>query len=146
MIAGDSPDTRRHLGEAARAYEQADYATAVRCAMRVIQMHPQHAEAHFLAGLASLDGGQLQPALEHLNRAVSINTENAEYDAHFARALVQAQRYGQALQVANIAYPLTPADPMTLDVLGGVYMSCNAHERANVLFRRAMDLMPDNAD
>jgi tetratricopeptide (TPR) repeat protein len=143
---GDTPEVQRLLDEAASACERADYDTAVRCGMRVIQMHPQHAEAHYLVGRASLDGGQLQPALEHLNRAVSINTENAEYDTHFARALVQAQRYGQALQVANIAYPLTPADPRTLIELGGVYMSCNAHERAHVVFRKAMELLPDDAN
>jgi len=146
MILGDNPDIQRHLDEAARAYEQADYETAFRCAMRAVQMNSQHAEAHYLAGLASLDGGQMKPALEHLNRAVAIKTENAEYVTHFARALAQAQRFGQALQVANIAYALTPANPMTLDAMGGVYMQCNAHERANVIFRKAMDLMPDNAN
>ncbi|MBD8873214.1 sulfotransferase [Rhodanobacter sp. DHB23] len=103
------------------------------------------AEAHHLAGLACLDTGQLGRALEHLNRAVAIETENAEYATHFARALAMSGRRGHALQVANIAYALTPTDPLTLDALGGVYMQCNAHERASAMFRRAVAALPDHA-
>lgn len=146
MITSDPAEIQRLLNEAVQAYERADYERTVSSAGRVIKLDPKNAHAHHLVGRARLDSGQMQPALEHLNRAVSIQTENAEYVAHFARALVITQRYGVALQVANIAYALTPDDPLTLDMLGGVYMSCNAHERANVLFRRAVAQLPDHAN
>lgn len=133
------------LREAVLAYEQGNLAQAGQLALQATQMEPHNAEAHYLTGLACLDTKQLQRALEHLNRAVSLNTKSAEYTTHFARALAQAQRYNEALQIANIAYALTPASPLTLDALGSVYMQCNAHERAHALFRRAVALAPDNA-
>ncbi|MBE1162200.1 sulfotransferase [Dyella sp. 7MK23] len=108
-------------------------------------MDPNHAQAHYLTGLACLDTRQLNRALEHLNRAVGLNAKSAEYTTHFARALAQAQRYTEALQIANIAYALTPAHPSTLDALGSVYMQCNAHERAHVLFQRAVAQAPELA-
>jgi tetratricopeptide (TPR) repeat protein len=133
------------LHEAMRAYELGDVMRAGQFAQQATQLDPHDAQAHYLTGLACLDTRQLNLALEHLNRAAALNSKSAEYTAQFARALAQAQRYGEALQVANIAYALPPAHPQTLLVLGGVYMQCNAHERANVLFRRAVKLAPDDA-
>ena len=136
---------RQLLDGARQARARGDHAQAGQLAMQAARMDADCAEAHYLAGLACLDTGQLGRALEHLNRAVAIETENAEYTTHFARALAMSGRCGHALQVANIAYALTPADPLTLDVLGGVYMQCNAHERANAMFRRAVAALPDHA-
>ena len=140
-----SPALHQLLDGARQARARGDHAQAGQLAVRAMQMDANCAKAHYLAGLASLDARQLGPALEHLNRALAIETENAEYATHFARALAMSGRYGHALQVANIAYALTPADPLTLDALGGVYMQCNAHERANAMFRRAVAALPDRA-
>jgi tetratricopeptide (TPR) repeat protein len=133
------------LSDAMRAYEHGNFAQAGQLALQATQLEPNNAEAHYITGLACLDTLQLSRALEHLNRAAALNTKSAEYTTHFARALARAQRYSEALQVANIAYALPAASPLTLDVLGSVYMQCNVHERANVLFRRAVTLVPDNA-
>jgi tetratricopeptide (TPR) repeat protein len=133
------------LDEAKYARARGDHAQAAQFAVQAAQMDANCAEAHYLAGLACLDTQQLGRALEHLNRAVAIETENAEYAAYFARALAMSCRYGRALQVANIAYALTPADPLTLDVLGGVYMQCNALERASAMFRKAVAALPNHA-
>lgn len=138
-------ELRKLLDEARHARARGDHAQAGQLAVRATQMDAHCAEAHYLAGRAYLDTQQLGRALEHLNRAVVIETENAEYATYFARALALSCRYGQALQVANIAYALTPADPLTLDVLGGVYMQCNAFERASAMFRRAVSAVPDRA-
>lgn len=139
------PALRRLLDEATQAHARGDHAQAGQLAVQATQLDPHCAEAHHLAGLACLGTRQLGRALEHLNRAVAIETENAEYATHFARALAAAGRCGHALQVANIAYALTPADPLTLDALGGVYLQCNAHGRAHALFRKAVALLPDEA-
>jgi tetratricopeptide (TPR) repeat protein len=132
------------LSDAALAYEHGDPARSGQLALQAAQLEPNNAEAHYLTGRACLDTQQLNRALEHLNRAVALNSKSAEYTTHFARALAQAQRYNEALQIANIAYALTPTRPLTLDALGSVYMQCNVHERAHVLFRRAVALLPDH--
>ncbi|WP_329741303.1 tetratricopeptide repeat-containing sulfotransferase family protein [Dyella sp. A6] len=131
--------------QAAQAYAQGDLSRAGQLAQQVLQRDPECAEAHYVVGRICLDSRQMVPALERLNRAVALNARSAEYATYFALALARAERYGHALQVANIAYALPPASPETLDVLGGVYMQCNAHERANVLFRRAVAMAPGQA-
>lgn len=134
------------LRDAAHAHEQGNFAQAGELARQALHLEPDNAEAHHLTGLVCLDTRQIKRALEHLNRAAVLNAKSAEYTTHFARALARAQRYRQALLVANIAYALPPARPQTLAVLGSVYMQCNAHERANVLFHRAATSAPENAN
>lgn len=141
----NTTELNKLLDEARHARARGDHAQGGQLAVQATRLDANCAEAHYLAGLACLDTQQLGRALEHLNRAVAIETENAEYATYFARALALSCRYGHALQVANIAYALTPADPLTLDVLGGVYMQCNAFERARAMFRRAVATLPDNA-
>ena len=146
MTAEPHRSVQTLLRDAARAHEQRNFAQAGELARQALRLDPDNAEAHYLTGLACLDTQQMNGALEHLNRAAALNANSAEYTTHFAQALARVQRYREALMVANIAYALPPARPQTLDVLGSVYMQCNAHERANVLFHRAATLAPENAN
>lgn len=133
------------LAQAGAAIDRKDPKQAAELAVQVLEREPNHPGAHYLAGLACLDLGQLGRGLEHLQRAASISPKTAEYAVHFARALARAHRNSEAIQVANIAACLPPASPLTLDTLGTVYMQCHAYERANATFRRAAALLPGNA-
>lgn len=140
------PSVKTLLQEAARAHKQRNFRQADELARQALRLEPDNAEAHYLTGLTCLDTYQLNRALKHLNRAVVINANSAEYTTYFARALARSQRYSEALMVANIAYALPPASAQTLDALGSVYMQCNAYERANVLFHRAVAMGQENAN
>jgi tetratricopeptide (TPR) repeat protein len=133
------------LDETRQALKRGQPAEGARLALQVIASEPDHAEAHYLAGAAYLETLQWSLALKHSNRAVALDAKNAEYATLFGRALASAQMYGEALQVANIAYGLPSTNPQTMNFLGTVYMQCHAHERANLLFRRAVASAPDNA-
>ena len=122
---------------------RADLACA--SAEQALRLDADHAGAHHLLGLALLERRQNGAALEHLNRALALVPDCCEYATHFARALARTHQRGKAIQVANIAWALPPTDPLTLETLGSVYMDCNAFERADTLFRRAVALLPDNA-
>ncbi|EIL93846.1 tetratricopeptide repeat-containing sulfotransferase family protein [Rhodanobacter spathiphylli] len=132
------------LAQAGAALNRGDSQQAGSLAMRVLQVDPRHPEANYVAGLAAMALRRLPQALEHLHKAASLQPRHAGYAVQFARALVRAHRTGEALQVANVALSLDPADPMLLDLLGTVYMQCHAHERAGALYRRAAGLLPDN--
>ncbi len=97
-----SPPLCQLLDATRQASAHGDHAQAGQLAVQATQLDSYSAEAHHLAGLTYLETRQLGRALEHLNRAVAIETENAEYATHFARALAAAGRCGHALQVANI--------------------------------------------
>lgn len=133
------------LAQARNALLGGDPAAAGGLAERAARLRADHPEAHHLMGRASLELGLLGRALEHLQRAASLNPKSAPYTVWFASALARASRTAEAIQVANIANALADADTPTLLVLGSVYMQCHVFERANAVFRRAAALAPDHA-
>nr|GAT44054.1 sulfotransferase [Mycena chlorophos] len=137
-------DGKEALQYAATAIQAGDYAAAGQLAEQLVQHQPNSAPAHYVLGLACFETRQLAKALEHSNRAMAIEPSKMEYATLFAQALARAQRYNEAMQVANIAYALVPERATSWDLLGGVYMQCNAHERAQVAFARALAGAPQD--
>ena len=85
---------------------------------------------------------QLGQALQHLRRATELDATHAGFAAHFARALSFARMSQEALSAADRAFALLPQDPVTLDLLGGIYAQNEAHAKAATAFRHAVTLMP----
>lgn len=147
MTTSLEPDSQIDLllQQAEVAMQAHDPATTGALAERVVRLRPDHPGGHYFVGRASLDLGYIGRALEHLQRAASLNPKSATYTAHFASALARASRTGEAIQVANIAAALPSEDSATLLTLGSVYMRCHAFERAHAAFRRAATLAPEDA-
>lgn len=133
------------MAQAAEALQSCQPARAGALAEQATQLQPDHAGAHYILGLASLDLNYVARAIDHLQRATSLEPDSAEHAVHLARALTRAGRTGEAIQTANTAAALPPAGAATLDALGSIYMQCHAFERANTAFRLATSMEPDNA-
>lgn len=106
---------------AARARLNAQYGLADPAAVladldRALELSPpaDSASHHFLRGWAILNfpliGGQPNPvqALPNLQAAASLAPDNADYHFTLARALLAAERAGEALPAANRAVELAP--------------------------------------
>lgn len=104
---------------------------------RLLRARPDHAGVHFVAGVAALQLQQMPRALGHLQKAVELNPQRADYLAQFARALAAGHLVRQAAEVAARALVLEPTDPLTLDTLGVVFTQANAHAQAARAFGRA---------
>jgi len=101
------------------------------------------AEAHFLRGMSEANAGRMIEALRAVEMAVNLAAK-AEYFGQYARLLVQVRRDREALQAADRAVALEPADALTLDTIGCVYSRLGAHERAAPLFSAAVAQKPEH--
>lgn len=131
--------------QAIDAFNRRDWPRAQALAMQLLPLAPRQAATHYIAGVASLELGQLPHALKLLHQAVMLDPRRADVVAQFAKALCQARLFGEALSAADSAMAMAPTDPLTLDTLGVVYTLAHAHDRAVALFRRAVMLMPQSA-
>jgi tetratricopeptide (TPR) repeat protein len=122
---GDNDEARRMFGE-------------------VIGLRPDHADSHFLLGMAEANRGNLPAALSSVQSAVRLRT-SAEYLAQLARLLVMAKRDADALSTAAQALALQPNDAITLDTIGGVYSRLSAHTQALPCFEQAVAKNPKHA-
>ncbi|WP_342667059.1 tetratricopeptide repeat-containing sulfotransferase family protein [Pseudoxanthomonas dokdonensis] len=138
-------DVKNIYEDAVHALNRNDWLNAQRLAMSILRQHPEHAGIPFVAGVASMQLGQMPLAAELLKRAHLLNPSRADYAAQYARALASGRFTRESCEIADKAMALAPTDPMTLDTLGVVYTQANEHHKAIAAFRQAVDCMPDEA-
>ncbi|GAB3385840.1 tetratricopeptide repeat-containing sulfotransferase family protein [Lysobacter fragariae] len=129
--------------QAVEALNRSDWPRALTLARQLVPIKSDHAGVHFVAGVAAMQLKQMPMALQHLKAAVTLNPNRADYAAQWARALASASLFREAVEAADVAVNLGPADPLTFDTLGVVYSQANAHEKAAQMFRRAAVMLPD---
>jgi tetratricopeptide (TPR) repeat protein len=114
----------------------------------VLRRVPEHADAHFLLGVAAAGRGRFADGLAAVERALALDAggaKHAEYQAQRARCLTMLKRDAEASKAVDAALAAEPEDPLTLDTLGVVLSRVGAHDRAVPVFRRAAAAAPDNA-
>lgn len=135
-----------HLhAQAVAAFNRHDWPRVGELTATLLSVMPDHAVAHYFAGIACMEQRQLAQALQHLRRATELDAAHAGFATQFARALSFARLSQEALSAADRALALSPRDPGTLDLLGGIYAQNEAHTKAATAFRRAVMLMPAHA-
>ena len=129
---------------AVAALNRGDNDQARRLCRELITLRPDHADSHFLLGMAEANQGRLPAALTAVQTAVRLRA-SPEYLAQLARLLVIARREAEALATAGQAVALQPADALTLDTIGGVYSRLGAHIEALPCFAQAVTKNPNQA-
>src|SRR5687768_8917803 len=132
----------RHRAAVA-ALNRGDNTEARRLFSEVIAHRPDHADSHFLLGMAEANRGNLPAALSSVQTAVGLRT-SPEYLAQLARLWVLARRDADALATAAQALALQPNDAITLDTIGGVYSRLGAHVQALPCFEQAVAKNPNH--
>lgn len=146
MTSPNPADPAHLYYQAIDALNRSDWPQAFALAQRVLPNAPSHAGVHFVAGVAALHQQRIPVALQHLQRAVTLNPSRADYGAQWARALAAARLMRQAVEAADTAAALPTEDPLALDSLGVIYSQANAHAKAAEMFRRAAELRPEVAN
>jgi tetratricopeptide (TPR) repeat protein len=130
--------------EAKRAINRHDHSGADRLCRRILEVSPDHADAHFLIAMTAVERLQVSRAIELINIAIALETGRAEYYAQLGRCLVMLARDHEAVNAADQALRLNPADALTLDTIGCVYTHTGNHEKALEPFRMAVRKKPDD--
>lgn len=135
-------DPAATYAQAVSALNAADFPRAYALSMALVRQLPQHGGVHFVAGVAALHLGQMPQAIDLLGRACAFSPARPDYHAQRARALAIVRAFREALEAADRAWSLGPADPMTSDTVGVVYTQANEHRKAAQAFARAVEEAP----
>jgi len=136
-------DLAAHHRAAVAALNRGDHDGVRRLCRELIAHRPDHADSHFLLGMAEANQGRLPAALVSVQNATRLRS-SPEYLAQLARLLVIARRDGEALATAGQALALQPTDALTLDTIGGVYSRLGAHKQAVPCFAQAVAGNPNH--
>ncbi|KAF1715072.1 sulfotransferase [Pseudoxanthomonas sangjuensis] len=137
---------RQRYAQAVDALNRRQWAQARTAAESLLTQQPQHAGVHFIIGVSALEQKDLKAAFRHLLMANELNPDRADYAAQWSRVLLECHQQKQSVEQADRAMQLDAKDPMTLNTLGVIYTRCNEHVRAVSAFRRAVELVPEQAN
>jgi tetratricopeptide (TPR) repeat protein len=127
------------------AFNQGHWNETRALALQLLPLAPRHPGVYSIAGVTCMELHQLDPAIDYLRRAAELDPNRADFATLYAKALSMSELHGEALDAADRAIALCPDDPMTLDTLGMICIRAQAHEKATIVFRRAVALSPANA-
>lgn len=111
---------------------------------RLVQAHPEAAQAWAVFSELWLRCGQHTNAIQCATQALELEPDAAEWTAQLAKARLFAGEYDQALTAARQAASADFDSAETADTLGNVFSLCGDQDAALEQFRRAHALDPDH--
>ncbi len=139
-------DAWSHLGHVLLRLERLDEADAV--LRDALELDPRHAELNHLLGEALRKRRRHREAVEMYGKALENDPDRAMSHAGIGTALFELKRYQEALAALEKAHALGPDDPLagaTSLFAGRAARETGQLEVADVHFRRAEELQPQNA-
>ena len=103
---------------------------------------PTFAAGWLAASHIAVASGALAKALEHIDRALSIEAANPRFLLHRAHCLLAQGERRAALDAADAAERSAPADPMLLDSVGTLRSHGNDQRGALAAYDRAVAIAP----
>src|SRR5579859_2454407 len=99
----------RAVAEATELYGQRKYAEAEACCQEVLERHPDHAQALFIAGLAAMHTGRPALAVASLERVCELVPDSSHYHYNLAVTLKDVGRPAEALTHYQTCLRLQPS-------------------------------------
>lgn len=133
------------LTAAAGAYGEGRFPAASTFARAAFLAEPS-AIASNLIGLAELQQGETEQAVEHLQRAAQLDPQNAEYPNNLGFVLHSMGDLAGARAVFERALAIDPAMPNAANNLGSILEKLGDDESAIALYRRALTVDPASVE
>jgi putative PEP-CTERM system TPR-repeat lipoprotein len=139
--APDDSVLLRLAGEAALA--SGDFAKATQYYEQAAAQDRDNATVRTRLGQARLAGGDVDRAFKDLEAAATIDAEEYQADLALVVAHTRRREYDQALAAAGGLEKKQPANPLTFNVKGAVYLAKGDRKNARASFERALELKAD---
>lgn len=108
-----------------------------------LRIAPNDYQAHKLMATMHFRGGRTDEAISSLRSSLALNPNQDALLIATLIELLEADREGEALDVANEVIDKRPADATLMLIAGRVFTQRESWDRATVLFERAWELTKD---
>ncbi len=121
-----------------------EYEKAERALIQALRLNPTSANAHYLIGFSHSALGRWRDSIEHLETADRLQPNHPEILRCLGWSIFHSGERQQGLVILERALHLSPGDPLILSDLGICYLNNKHFDRANDLFRKVLEIEPDN--
>ncbi|MBA6341122.1 sulfotransferase [Colwellia sp. MB02u-10] len=122
------------------ALETDDFPSAHKHLLEVLKQDRGCAEAFFLLAMIPLSTGNIDKAIELINRAIKISPDNSKYIVYLAKCFTLKGDVTNGLLWAERLYNVTLTSAILYDTLGVVFSRIGLHEKAKEKFSQAIHL------
>ncbi len=152
MIQQTHSATRRNQLDASASFDRAqrfavagEHKEAIAEYVRALAVNPDLHRAREALVILLIEGEHFQAATRHLDQAIARAPGHSEYNFLKAQLLVATRQSDRAIAVLE-SLPTPPARRSdALNLLAALYQQGGDHERAETLFRHAVQLAPHEA-
>jgi predicted O-linked N-acetylglucosamine transferase (SPINDLY family) len=138
-------DINALLKEAFGHAQAGRHAEAEAALRRILQVHPDHAEALHELGMLQFLRGQREAAVELLQRSVAAAPDVFRSRYNLGLVLLREGRFGDAVPHFQRAVEIAPQRLDALNALGNCYREIGELEDSIRAYRRVLAVEPDNA-
>ena len=131
---------------AEQAIKQQKYKEAHGQLLKILQINPQYSDAFFLLAQIPLAIGNIDKAIELLERAVKLSPSNGEYQVHLIKCYTLKADTLKIVEWADKATRLTLNSAFDNDILGVAYSRIGLYEKATQYFKKAIAIKGDEAN
>ena len=131
------------LQQAVAEQNQGNLLHAQTICKQIIEIWPEHAEAHHLLGLLCHETGEPVSARKHLLQSIEIAPDSAHYHANLGLFYYKQKRPVLAEKSFEQALLLNPQDLLALVQLGNLYFESKRPGLASEQFRKALYIQPN---
>lgn len=117
------PSAQSLYEEALARYRAKEYSAAVTAAARAVERDAHNAAYHHIYGLSLATVERFREAEEHLNKAIGLKPDTANYHYDLGFVLYQQKKYDQSVPVLKRAVELDGENVMARFLLGRTYVS-----------------------
>jgi tetratricopeptide (TPR) repeat protein len=139
------PD-RGMFEDAIRCYQAGKLADAEQLFGMILESHPQHADSLFVLGLIAFRGGRGESAVELLEQAIALKSDNPTYHSNLANILMAQGRVNDAAARYERALVLKPDCVEAHNNLGIALAAQGRFADAVSHYERALTLNPGHAN
>jgi tetratricopeptide (TPR) repeat protein len=93
-----------------------------------------------LLGVVSIHNNEFEQAIEYLEKALTVNADDAETYSNLGLAYKEVKRLSDAQKMFEKALSFNPSHPVNLNSLGNVFASLNDHKKAIYCFESALKI------
>ncbi len=144
-VLNAAPDNLNALfGMATACQIKEEFAQSRKWLQKALEYHRDIPEIYNMLGNLELIEENTDQAIAYFSASLEINSAQAEIRNRLADALLMDKQYEQGIQLLLKTQKEFPEDSGTLLHLGSVYLEAGREEEAESLFRKVLDLDPEN--
>lgn len=130
---------------ALRLHQEGKPEVAEQIYRNILAAEPGHAQSWHLLGVAALQRGEHQPAIEYIERAIALDASRAAFFANLGVAYRQAGRLADAERVLRRALEMNPRFANACCTLGLTLCDLDRADLAIGYLQRAVEIKPSDS-